>query len=184
MQYDLKHTRKNRVTDPDQRADHDDGNADDTRVGDELLLRGPRDLLHLCDDFPQEFDYFSHDRGRLLRLFVRRVLAAELAVLAELKTVRVVLLVLVRAIVAAMALRALQRNVVAHEYQLSSFVLWFHRKQLLPIYHTWKMLSMYVTAFSSKKHRSAPKKHKRTPEAGADFKMVAAQRFELRTLRV
>ena len=57
---------------------------------------------------------------RLLRLFVRRVLAAELAVLAELKTIRVVLLVLVRAIVAAMALRALKRNVVAHEYQLSS----------------------------------------------------------------
>ena len=57
---------------------------------------------------------------RLLRLFVRRVLAAELAVLAELKTVRVVLLVLVRAIVAAMALRALKRNVVAHEYPLSS----------------------------------------------------------------
>ena len=120
MQYDLKHTRKNRVTDPDQRADYDDGNADDTRVGDELLLRGPRDLLHLCDDFPQEFDYFSHDRGRLLRLFVRRVLTAELAVLAELQTIRIVLLVLVRAIVAAMALRALQRDVVAHEYPLSS----------------------------------------------------------------
>ena len=65
---------------------------------------------------------------RLLRLFVRRVLAAELAVLAELKTIRVVLLVLVRAIVAAMALRALKRNVVAHEYPLSSFVLWFHQK--------------------------------------------------------
>ena len=59
---------------------------------------------------------------RLLRLFVRRVLAAELAVLAELKTIRVVLLVLVRAIVAAMALRALKRNVVAHEYQLSSII--------------------------------------------------------------
>ena len=57
---------------------------------------------------------------RLLRLFVRRVLAAELAVLAELQTIRIVLLVLVRAIVAAMALRALKRNVVAHEYQLSS----------------------------------------------------------------
>ena len=50
------------------------------------------------------------------------MLAAELAVLAELQTIRIVLLVLVRAIVAAMALRALKRNVVAHEY-LSSFVL-------------------------------------------------------------
>ena len=120
MQYDLKDTRKNRVTDPDQRADNNDSDADDTCIGDELLLRRPRDLLHLCDNFTQEFDYFSHGRERLLRLFVRRVLAAELAVLAELKTVRVVLLVLVRAIVAAMALRALKRNVVAHEYQLSS----------------------------------------------------------------
>ena len=120
MQYDLKDTRKNRVTDPDQCADNNDGNANNTRIGCQFTSRGPRDLLHLCDNFPQEFDYFSHDRGRLLRLFVRRVLAAELAVLAELQTIRVVLLVLVRAIVAAMALRALKRNVVAHEYQLSS----------------------------------------------------------------
>ena len=76
-----------------------------------------------------------------------RVLAAELAVLVELETIRIILLVLVRAIVAAMALGALKRNVVAHEYQLSSFVLWFHRKQLLSIYHTWKMLSTYAAHF-------------------------------------
>ena len=144
MQYDLKDTRKNRVTDPDQRADNNDSNADDTCIGDELLLRRPRDLLHLCDNFTQEFDYFSHGRERLLRLFVRRVLAAELAVLAELKTVRIVLFVLVRAIVAAMALRALKRNVVAHEYPLSSLVV---VKSLLPIYHTWKMLSTYAAHF-------------------------------------
>ena len=128
MQNDLKHTGKNRITDPDQCADDDDRDADNARIGNEFLLRGPRNLLHLCDNFPQEFDYFSHDRERLLRLFVRRVLAAELAVLAELQTIRIVLLVLVRAIVAAMALRALKRNVVAHEYPLSSFVLWFHQK--------------------------------------------------------
>ena len=128
MQYDLKYTGKNGVTDPDQCADDDDRDADNARIGNEFLLRGPRNLLHLCDNFPQEFDYFSHDRERLLRLFVRRVLAAELAELAELKSIRVVLLVLVRAIVAAMALRALKRNVVAHEYPLSSFVLWFHQK--------------------------------------------------------
>ncbi len=65
MQNDLKHTGKNRITDPDQCADDDDGDADDTRIGDELLLRRPRDLLHLGDDFPQEFDYFSHDRDAL-----------------------------------------------------------------------------------------------------------------------
>ena len=124
MQDNLKDARKNSVADPDERADDDDRDADNARIGNEFLLRGPRDLLHLCDDFPQEFDYFSHDRGRLLRLFVRRVLAAELAVLAELQTIRIVLLVLVRAIVAAMALRALQRDVVAHEYQLSSISSW------------------------------------------------------------
>ena len=84
---------------------------------------------------------------RLLRLFVRRVLAAELAVLAELQTIRIVLLVLVRAIVAAMALRALKRNVVAHEYQLSSLSV---MKSLLPIYHTWKTLSTHCAAFSQK----------------------------------
>ena len=144
MQYDLKHTRKNCVTDPDQRADDNNGDADNARIGCQLALRRPRDLLHLCDNFPQEFDYFSHDRERLLRLFVRRMLAAELAELAELKTIRVVLLVLVRAIVAAMALRALKRNVVAHEYQLSSLVV---VKSLLPIYHTWKMLSTYAAHF-------------------------------------
>ena len=153
MQYDLKHTGKNGVTDPDQCADDDDRDADDARIGNEFLLRGPRNLLHLCDNFPQEFDYFSHDRERLLRLFVRRVLAAELAVLAELKTIRIVLLVLVRAIVAAMALRALKRNIVAHEYPLSSLVV---VKSLLPIYHTWKMLSTYVSAFSQKSIKEPP----------------------------
>ena len=122
MQDNLKDARKNSVADPDERADDDDRNADNTGVGDQLAPRRPRDLLHLGDDFPQEFDYFSHDRERLLRLFVRRVLAAELAVLAELQTIRIVLLVLVRAIVAAMALRALKRNVVAHEYRLSLLV--------------------------------------------------------------
>ena len=39
---------------------------------------------------------------------------AELAVLIELQTIRVVLLILVGTVVTAMALRALQRNIVAH----------------------------------------------------------------------
>jgi hypothetical protein len=43
-----------------------------------------------------------------------RVLLAELAVLVELQAIRVVLLVLVGTVVAAMALRALQRDIVAH----------------------------------------------------------------------
>ena len=45
---------------------------------------------------------------------MHRVLLAELAVLIELQTIRVVLLILVRAVVAAVALRALQRDIVAH----------------------------------------------------------------------
>ena len=153
MQYDLENARKNRVTDPDQCADNNDCDANNARIGRQLALRRPRDLLHLCDNFPQEFDYFSHDKGRLLCFFMRRVLTAELAVLAELQTIRIVLLVLVRAIVAAMALRALKRNVVAHEYQLSSL---FVMKSLLPIYHTWKTLSMYTADFLKK----APKRQK------------------------
>ena len=83
------------------------------------------------------------------------MLAAKLAELAELKTVRVVLLVLVRAIVAAMALRALKRNVVAHEYPLSSL---FVMKSLLPIYHTWKMLSTYMKAFSQRSIKEPPER--------------------------
>ena len=42
------------------------------------------------------------------------MLLAELAVLIELQTIRVVLLVLVGTVVAALALRALQRDIVAH----------------------------------------------------------------------
>ena len=45
---------------------------------------------------------------------MQRVLLAELAVLIELQTIRVILLVFVGAVVAAMALRALQRDIVAH----------------------------------------------------------------------
>ena len=41
---------------------------------------------------------------------------AELAVLIELQTIRVVLRVLVGTVVTAMALRALQRDIVAHLY--------------------------------------------------------------------
>ena len=41
---------------------------------------------------------------------------AELAVLIELQTIRVVLLVLVGTVVTAMALRALERDVVAHVF--------------------------------------------------------------------
>ena len=52
----------------------------------------------------------------LLRFLMNRVLLAELAVLVHLKPVRVVLLVLVGAVVAAMALRALQRDIVAHPH--------------------------------------------------------------------
>lgn len=64
----------------------------------------------------------------LLRFLMNRVLLAELAVLVHLKPVRVVLLVLVGAVVAAMALRALQRDIVAHLYlhPLRSETMTFH----------------------------------------------------------
>ena len=101
-----------------------------------------------------------------------RVLAAELAVLVELKTIRIILLVLVRAIVAAMALRALQRDVVAHEYPLSS---------ISSLETTLTNLSYLENAVN---RNIFTKMHKRTPVSGVNFKMVAAQRFELRTLRV
>ena len=39
---------------------------------------------------------------------------AELAILIELQTIRVVLLILVGTVIAAMALRAFQRDIVAH----------------------------------------------------------------------
>jgi hypothetical protein len=53
---------------------------------------------------------------------------AELAVLIELQTIRVVLLVLVGTVVTAMALRALQRDIVAHLYlhPLRSETMTFH----------------------------------------------------------
>ena len=41
MQYDLKDTRKNRVTDPDQGADDNNSDADDPRIGRKLALRRP-----------------------------------------------------------------------------------------------------------------------------------------------
>jgi hypothetical protein len=49
----------------------------------------------------------------LLRLFVKSVLAAELAVLVHLKSVRIILLVLLGVIVALLALCADQRNLDA-----------------------------------------------------------------------
>ena len=51
MQDNLKDARKNSVADPDERADDDDRNADNTGVGDQLAPRRPRDLLHLGDNF-------------------------------------------------------------------------------------------------------------------------------------
>ena len=84
---------------------------------------------------------------------MRRVLAAELAVLAELQTIRIVLLVLVRAIVAAMALRALKRNVVAHEYQLSSIS---SCKITLTNLSYLENAVNVCRAFSIRRHRSAP----------------------------
>ena len=110
---------KDRITEPDQSTDNRNSDADNYRVVEKLLLRCPGYFFHLGDYFVYEFlhSYFTspfNPLKRLFRLFVQRVLLAELAVLIELQTVRVILLVFVGAVVAAMALRALQRDIVAH----------------------------------------------------------------------
>ena len=50
----------------------------------------------------------------LLRFLMQRMLLAELAILAEFQPVRIVLLILVGLVVAALAFRAGQRNRVSH----------------------------------------------------------------------
>ena len=116
----MEQSREERIADPDQGADNRYCDADDNRIIDELLLGGPGHFFHLCDYFVQELLHnhftspFVPRTALLLRFLMHRMLLAELAVLIELQTIRVVLLVLVGAVVAAMALRALQRDIVAH----------------------------------------------------------------------
>jgi hypothetical protein len=114
----VEQSREDGITDPDQSADNSDRNTYHAGVGHELFLGTPCYLFHLGDNFAQELlqNYFTpslHVPG-LLRFLVNRVFLAELAILIELQTIRIVLLVLVGAVVAAMALRALQRDIVAH----------------------------------------------------------------------
>ena len=121
------------IADPDEGADDRDSDADNDRIVDEFAFRRPRDFLHLGHDFAQELhrvrarlallcqmlhtlSLAAATKSGLLRFLMDRMLLAELAVLVHLKTIRVVLLVLVRAVVAAMALRALERDVVAHVF--------------------------------------------------------------------
>ena len=110
---------KDRITDPDQSTDNRNGNADNDGIINQLFPGRPGYFFHFGDYFVYEFlhSYFTSPfkpQKRLFRLFVQRVFLAELAVLIELQTIRVVLFVLVGAVVAAMALRALQRDIVAH----------------------------------------------------------------------
>ena len=115
----MEQSREERIADPDESAHDGDGDADDARIREELSPCRPRYFFHLGDYFVYELlhSHFTspfNPLKRLFRLFVQRVLLAELAVLIELQTIRVVLLVLVGTVVAAMALRALQRYIVAH----------------------------------------------------------------------
>lgn len=116
----MEQSREERVTDPDQSTDDCYGYANDTRIRHDFFSRGPGHFFHLCDYFVQELLHnhftspFVPRTALLLRFLMHRMLLAELAVLIELQTIRVVLLVLVGAVVAAMALRALQRDIVAH----------------------------------------------------------------------
>ena len=106
------------IAEPDQRAYDSNGNTDDDRIGNELFLVAPGYLFHLSDHFGQKLLHNTFTSSlpdwSLLRFLMYRVLLAELAVLVELQAIRVVLLVLVGTVVAAMALRALQRDIVAH----------------------------------------------------------------------
>ena len=110
---------KDGITEPNESTDNRNSDADNYGIVEKLLLCCPGYFFHLGDYFVYEFlhSYFTspfNPLKRLFRLFVQRVLLAELAVLIELQTVRVILLVFVGAVVAAMALRALQRDIVAH----------------------------------------------------------------------
>jgi len=118
LQNDVEQSREDGIADPDERAHDSYSYADDTGVGHEFAFGAPRYLFHFGDDFAHELlqNYFTSLLPVLclLRFFMKRVFLAELAILIELQTIRVVLLVLVGAVVAAMALRALQRDIVAH----------------------------------------------------------------------
>ena len=70
---------------------------------------------------------------------MKGMLLAELAVLLHFQAIRVVLLVLVRAVVAAMALRALQRDIVAHALSTPNSRLWQNVTHI--IYHVCQGVS-------------------------------------------
>jgi hypothetical protein len=106
-----------RIANPDQGTYHCNRDANDTSISGEFLLGGPGHFFHFGDYFVYELLHEFHIPLPLLQLLgflMDRVLLAELAVLIELQTIRVVLLVLVGTVVAALALRALQGNIVAH----------------------------------------------------------------------
>jgi hypothetical protein len=112
---------KDRITEPNQGTNNRNSDAYNHGVVEKLLFGCPGYFFHLGDYFVYEFlhSHFTspfNPLKRLFRLFVQRVLLAELAVLIELQTIRVVLLVLVGTVVTAMALRALQRDIVAHPH--------------------------------------------------------------------
>lgn len=115
----MEYPREDSITNPDKGTDHHYRDAHSPCIRDELLLRGPGHLFHLSDDFVYELLYLHFTSPyqpctKLLRFLVSSMLLAELAVLVELQTIRVVLLVLVGAVVAVMANRALKRDIIAH----------------------------------------------------------------------
>jgi hypothetical protein len=113
----MEQSRKDCITNPDESTDDRDSYAYHARISDQFLLGGPGHFFHFGDYFVYELLHEFHillPLLQLLRFLVDRVLLAELAVLIELQTIRVVLLVLVGTVVAALALRALQGNIVAH----------------------------------------------------------------------
>lgn len=84
---------------------------------------------------------------------MQRMLPAELTILVELQPIRIVFLVLVRLVIAALALRAGQRNCVAHPLLHPLLYENFVQKNCTVfyvtniIYHTWQGVSMHPAEF-------------------------------------
>lgn len=104
------------------------------------------------------------------------MLLAKLAVLIELQTIWIIFLILVGLIVTALAFRACQRNRVTHLlHPLPRKKIDSIQKITNILYHTYKGVSTTPLALYAKNQ---------APFQGLLYSMVAAQRLELRTLRV
>ena len=129
-QQNVKHSCKNGITYPNQSTDYNHCKTNNTSIGSELFLCGPRNFFHFALHFSDEFcrtatglfflfrQIYSHLQldwnilERTIRLFgflVQSMFLAELAVLFKFKSVWIILLVFIGPVVAVFAFRAGQR---------------------------------------------------------------------------